>query len=653
MSEVDDIAEGPATEALPPGGAAAATALALGRATRGNKALDAKAASFLDQQTRLAHLQSEHLHEQRALTLSRLRLGRWKDRVSLALQAMTAAVGLIVAAAVGVMAWQASADHGLSIEPFSVPPELAQRGLTGQVVAARVLDRLSEFQAATVSGRPASSYADNWGDDIKVEIPETGVSIGELNRYLRQWLGHETRITGEVVRMGAGLSVTARAGAEAGRTFTGADADLDRLIGQAAEAVYAGTQPYRYAVYLASHGRPDAALAAYVRLARSGSPEDRRWAYAGWSEILLERGDNRGAETVVREGMARGLSLFETGAMANLNSVENNLGHAQGELDALRLSLKAVKRAGKGNAFISAKDATRLLEGAALEAQGDYRTAVARWSALNAVSAEGGRVGVVPSVLLANAMARNHEVTAALKLLGPPAAQAPTATDLFRGRFPARVRKEAMIQGEDWPRLVSLAEQQRDAATAAGPVGRDYLEREVWPDLALGYAQTGRLAEAQGLISRTPPDCDTCLDVRAQIAALAKDWTAADRWFAALDRQAPEIPDWDADWGRALLAKGDVDGAIAKLGQAHQKGPHFADPLELWGEALMQKGDFTGAARKFAEADKDAPRWGRNHLRWGQALARLGRADEARAQYRAAAGMDLSPMKRAELARLN
>ncbi len=67
----------------------------------------------------------------------------------------------------------------------------------------------------------------------------------------------------------------------------------------------------------------------------------------------------------------------------------------------------------------------------------------------------------------------------------------------------------------------------------------------------------------------------------------------------------------------------------------------------------MQKGDFTGAARKFAEADKDAPRWGRNHLRWGQALARLGRADEARAQYRAAAGMDLSPMRRAELARLN
>ena len=53
---------------------------------------------------------------------------------------------------------------------------------------------------------------------------------------------------------------------------------------------------------------------------------------------------------------------------------------------------------------------------------------------------------------------------------------------------------------------------------------------------------------------------------------------------------------------------------------------------------------------KFAAADKDAPRWGRNHLRWGEALARLGRADQARAQWRAAA--DLSSADQAKLRRL-
>ena len=70
------------------------------------------------------------------------------------------------------------------------------------------------------------------------------------------------------------------------------------------------------------------------------------------------------------------------------------------------------------------------------------------------------------------------------------------------------------------------------------------------------------------------------------------------------------------------LARGDVDGAIAKLTLAHQKAPRFADPLELWGEALMRKGDFAGAAGKFREADKLTPHWAKNHALLGQALAR-------------------------------
>ncbi len=112
---------------------------------------------------------------------------------------------------------------------------------------------------------------------------------------------------------------------------------------------------------------------------------------------------------------------------------------------------------------------------------------------------------------------------------------------------------------------------------------------------------------------------------------------------------APELPFYDRDWGAVLLARGDLEGAIAKLSLAHAKGPRFADPLELWGEVLMRKGDLAGAIGKFAEADKDAPRWGRNHLMWGQALMLSGRYAEARAQFEAANGMDLSAPDRAAL----
>jgi hypothetical protein len=283
-------AEEPEAEA--PGGIepiAPAAGLVIGlRKGRSRDRDDPKLDAFLDEQTRLTRLQTEHLHEQREVALSRLKLGRWKDRITLALQGMTAVIGLSVAGSIGVMAWQAHQDHGLVVAPFSVPPDLAQRGLTGQVVASRVLDRLAELQNQTVTGRPASTYVNDWGDEIKVEIPETGVSIGELNRYLREWLGHETRVTGEVVRTPSGLQLTARAGEEGGTTIPGAETDMDTLIAQSAEALYGKTQPYRYAVYLASKGKRDEAIKAFAELARTGVPEDRAWAYAGWGSILQE-----------------------------------------------------------------------------------------------------------------------------------------------------------------------------------------------------------------------------------------------------------------------------------------------------------------------------------------------------------------------------
>ena len=154
------------------------------------------------------------------------------------------------------------------------------------------------------------------------------------------------------------------------------------------------------------------------------------------------------------------------------------------------------------------------------------------------------------------------------------------------------------------------------------------------------------------MIGPSSTDCYLCLRVRGQIAAAQQDWPGAARWFAQAARQAPALPLAYADWGEMLLARGDPDGAVAKLAIAHANGPQFADALELWGEALMRKGDYAGAVLKFTWADRLAPRWGRNHLRWGEAMARLGRADEAKAQWRTAAGLDLSIADRAELARV-
>jgi tetratricopeptide (TPR) repeat protein len=611
--------EEPEAEVAESGGAplSPAGALAIGMRRR-RRSTDPKMDAFLDEQTELARLQKEHLHEQRELILSRLRWGRFSDRMKAALQVLTAIVGLAVVGVIAAMAWQAHEDRGVVIEAFSVPPDLAQRGMTGQVVASRLLDRLSDLQARTVTDRPASSYANDWGDDIKVEIPETGVSIGELNRYLRQWLGSQTRISGEVVRTPSGLSVTARAGASAGRTFEGPDENLNGLVQQAAEAIYAQTQPYRYAVYLQSAGQIEAARNAYVRLVRSGSPEDRPWALTGWGSLLQGQGDLRGAAEKGREAISSAPELQVGYPVAYTSEL------AQSHLEAaLRIARQAKSR------LHSAPDAFPT-DDLIADDLGDFRAELRNSLSLPPTASFEGRPRLLSiQASRALAMTRDHDVSGARAILArlDPATQSQPS--------PPVVETYCRYAVDDWAGVAAL--------------GKLFSSLRRLPLIAYATAMTGRPDEARALVDASPQDCDDCVMARGMVAAAAHDWAAADRWFAEVARRTQSSPFAPTEWGRALLAKGDLDGAIAELKEAHRRGPHYADPLELWGEALMRKGEYAGATAKFAEADKDAPRWGRNHLRWGEALMLSGRYREGRAQYEIANGLDLSVPDRAAL----
>jgi len=177
-----------------------AVSLALGGADR------EEANAFLRKQGALIDDQRHHLHEQ----LRQIHLDIWEKWLGVLLRAATVIVGVAAAAAVCWFVWQASNSNGLRIEPFSVPPDLAARGLTGEVLAAKLQDRLLAMQAQTNSGRPAKSYSNSWGEHgIKLEIPETGISIEELDSWLRATLGHDTYLSGEVVHKASGIALTA------------------------------------------------------------------------------------------------------------------------------------------------------------------------------------------------------------------------------------------------------------------------------------------------------------------------------------------------------------------------------------------------------------------------------------------------------------
>ncbi len=531
-------------EAEAPGGTepiSPATGLVIGlRKGRARDRDDPKLDAFLDEQTRLTRLQTEHLHEQREVALARLKLGRWKDRVTLALQGMTAVVGLAAAGAIGVMAWQAHLDHGLTVAPFSVPPDLAQRGLTGQVVASRVLDRLAELQSQTVTGRPPSTYANDWGDAIKVEIPETGVSIGELNRYLREWLGGETRVTGEVVRTASGLQLTARAGEEAGITAQGAEADIDALIGKSAETLYRHTQPYRYAVYLASRGRREEAIAAFAALAQSGRPEDRPWAYAGWASILQAEGRHYEAIRMAQASMALNPRLEPPYQTLGVSS--DVVGHVEVDNAGKELTLIRSGRA-IGYPRDQIAEHVAFLEAVTAYYQSDFQSAAALMAPVATFDLEGRAAGYTPRHLRAHALAILHEVGAAEQ-----AEAGPLDTNSYQA---ISARGETL---DDWAGAALRLEAGRNDPALVG----DAQKAVVLPLLAQAYAHLGRLDEAKALAAGSPLDCYRCLAVRGEIATLEHDWAAADRWYADLDRRSASRPTAMTPWAASLLARGDV-----------------------------------------------------------------------------------------------
>jgi hypothetical protein len=123
-------------------------------------------------QTHLVDLQAKELAHELRLRHWSLQLRHASAILKFALEVSAAAIGVAIVCFIGAVVWNAAHDDGLIVESFSVPPDLAARGLTGQVVATQMLDNLSDLQARTVSLRAPGSYANDWGNDLKVEIPD-------------------------------------------------------------------------------------------------------------------------------------------------------------------------------------------------------------------------------------------------------------------------------------------------------------------------------------------------------------------------------------------------------------------------------------------------------------------------------------------------
>ena len=618
-------------------------------AARHDPELAERLGSYVDEQARLVRLQSEHLHEQRTLVLSHLRWRRFGDRMKAVLQIMTAAVGLAIAAAIGWMAWDAHESNGLVIEPFSTPPEFAARGLSGQAVASRLLDGVQRLQDDTLSPESPKALKQGWTQEARVEIPETGVSVAELQSLFRSWLGHETRVSGEITRSGDTVVLTLRAGGLPVDPVSAPAAAPEALFSKASEELYGATEPERFGRWLSRHHRAPEAIAIYRRLAISGARRQRARALTHWGAALGQLNQPHAELAKYREALR--LDPDQPSLWSDIAAAQQAFGRWELALVAARraATLFSGPRAGDYAAWY-----VHLLRG---EVQATIADLLSEPLLEASISEDTGDPAPDEPVIACRQCAAGNLFGAAQNYAavgdGPGARlRMDQAVQTLEGDsdpqmlalaplLPRVIALNLAVGVKDWPAVLR---------GATDPALQSQLSAVDAPSIrAVALAHLGRTAEGLALVRQAPPDCYPCAAREGEVRALAGDWPGAEAAFARAFALGPSLPLAHDTRGASLLARGDAAGAVQEAKTSVRLAPHDGAAKTLWGEALLKSGEYEAAARRFADADKDAPRLGRNHLLWGEALMLAGRHAQARAQFVAADGMDLSRPDRAAL----
>jgi tetratricopeptide (TPR) repeat protein len=594
-----------------------AAAMALGlRKGRARDKADPMLDAFLLEQTDLVRIQKEHMHEQRELQLSRLRWGRFSDRMRAGLQAMTVVVGLAAAGVVAAAVVEALRSDSVVVDAFHAPPALAAQGLDGTVVASGVLDELARLQTATRTSRTKRGVRDAWSGDVRLEVPETGVSIGELRRYLHALLGRETHIGGDLVQAKEGLVLTVRGDSVSARSFAGTD--LKALSVQAAEYIYGGAEPYAFSTFLLSHGRTAESVEFAKTAYPNASPQERPWLLVQWGNGLSDLGQYRASLDKHEQAMRLKPDLWIAWA-----DVVNDHWVLADQEDALRTSQEFERLSHRGAA--TNKVPPWFYENGDILRQD--------WTAFRAEMVKDAQLTSGGSQL--TQAAPSLALTAAM-MHDPRQAEEDLETARDAANDPVTVALAHFVRG----RAALDRGDPAGAATELEPMGAAFASPALWtefPGLNCWLAPAEELAghpdKADAAVKAGGRFVD-CYRFRADILDHRGDWPGAQTAYASAVALAPDMPAAYYSWGLALARHGDLAGAMAKYALANGKGPHWADPLKAWGDALAAQHRPAEAEAKYAAAAAYAPKWTALRIAWGHALQDQGRYREAIAQYR-------------------
>jgi tetratricopeptide (TPR) repeat protein len=508
-------------------------------------------------------------------------------------------VATAIGIGVGVMIHDAVTSRNVIIDPFDAPPALAASGLSGKVVAAGLLDVLTRIQAASRIYIGRRDLSNAWTNELSIEIPETGLSIGQLERTLKTRFGHDQHIDGDLVQTAkGGLALTVRGTGIQPKTFTNDSADLDKLLTRAGEYVYGQSQPVAWGGYLNDSDRYDETIRFVQAAFGTVAPSDRPRLLVLWGNAIVAKG-GAGA-------MAEALPLYREAVRlkpdywTGYGALMYALGGLGDEESIVRLGEQMIKlaggRPGRAPEFSYQNYDLQVWNLPAVSA-----------STLADMESHGGigtNAGPTENLAMAQIDVLTHDdASAALRL----------KTTIVDENNPPDVAAAAVGRA-------LLAEENRDLQMAAKEWDA-YAPAYAIPGIAISnpqqicyaavaYEKAGQSAKADAALkpfgNLTHVDC---YRFRGDVLDLRGDWSGAKEWYAKAVKLGPSIPSGYYSWGVALAKRGDLAGATAQLELANQKGPHWADPLKAWGDVLVKQGKTKEALAKYDEALKCAPNW--------------------------------------------
>jgi tetratricopeptide (TPR) repeat protein len=556
--------------------------------------------AFLKKQAQLLETQNQHLKEEHELRVAHLRnqlreekVRRFGLRLRVGFQLFIALVATVIGIGAAIMIRDAFTSHRVVIEPFDAPSGLAARGLTAKVIASGLLDELSHLQDATRSSAAARNLSSAWASNIRLNVPETGVSIGEISRLLQERFGHDVHIDGELIETPGGLALTVRGNGVPPKRFSGSATELPKLTVEAAEYVYAKSQPARWAVYLDNVERYEEAIAFCRTAFASADPAERPGILNAWAIAV----QNTGGSTREALAILRAAVKLQPDSWVAHSNVQNSLMMLGDEEGAWR--------AGEAMRTVAGGRPGRAPEN--LYVNWDTLTwNLPAWLDSTVANAE-ANAGVGTNVtalgpIIADIQARLHD---------PESAELALKTTTEDRHDPTIASTTHFVRG----RLASEAGDAAQAATEMEAFGLAYADPAVSSNnpgyncwIAPAEEAAGHPDKADTVLNTGGTFVD-CYRFRGDILDGRGDWPGAQKAYAEAVALAPDLPAAYYSWGVALAKHGDLSGAEAKLRDAHQRGPHWADPLKVWGDVLMQQGKTQKALAKYDEALKYAPNW--------------------------------------------